>query len=1076
MDQPSRQDPTPAPPPAPAPPGDEAAPATTDLARGLAHTLVSRPITILMLFLTLIGTGVLAYKRIPLTLLPSGLTETSLSVFLPYPGAGPQEVEDQLTRPVEEELRTIPGITEIYAVSSEGFSNLNVSFGNSVDMDLAYAEVRDRIERIRARLPPEMDRYRIRRWNSNTDMPVMWIGVQYDDSSDDPFGPIERIAVPRLEGVDGVAQVGLNGVVDEAVRVFVDMDKAAGYGIDLGAVIRQMQADNFTLPAGQVDDGQRTFALRIDARFQDVDEIRRYPVGNGRVLEDIAEVVRARGYRDMVWRINGRPAVGMSISRESDENTIAVCERAEAAIAELEADPRMAGVTFNVFFNQRETILEAVDGLKGSALWGGLFAVIVLFIFLRDVRMTILAALAIPASLLSAVMAVYFGGHSLNLVSLAGFTLGIGMLVDNAVVVIESIARKRAQGRPRLFAASEGAGEVGVAVLTATLTSIVVFVPLAFMDGDRNTQVMMKQVGLPISWSLLASLLVALVFLPTFTSRLMASRARGDDRATLDAGRIGRLYQGTMGWVLSHRFGAVLLLLLLVQFANWCGQNLRATTASNDGDGGTRIEVDLPSTYTLGDANGVFLALESWAEEHSGPLGYDFYSSRFDRRDGTLTIWPEEDLPQIDRDALPQRLREVLPELPGVELTVGFDTQGGKELRIDVNGPDSGVLADLSETIKERLARLRHTDEDGREVPLLENLRTDLDQGLDEVHLDIDRERASELGVSADSIRGMVSWGLGGQRLPDLIEGDREIRVQIEYGQSDEESLEFVRNLGLYTDQGTVVPLASVARMSFDKALGALVRRDARTTMGVTGNPSGDNLFATNQAVAEALAQVPFPEGYSWTMEGGREDFEADMSELFLTLGFSVLLVYLLIAILLESVMIPVSILISILLALQGVMITLWLTNSAMQTMVGVGMVLLAGIVVNNAILLLDRVQRLRAGGLDRTAALIHGGRDRLRPILMTALTTIFGLMPMAVPQAFPGQTRNSGYEVMAITVAGGLAFSTLFTLVVVPLFYSFFDDLGNLLARLRPWRERPARPARAAPAAGLAQSPRDDG
>jgi HAE1 family hydrophobic/amphiphilic exporter-1 len=1030
----------------------------SDLSRGLARALVGRPITVFMLFLTLIGTGALAYMRIPLTLLPGGLSSSSLSIGMPYPGAGPKEVEDQITRLVEEELRTIPGITEIFSVSSEGYSNINVSFGAEADMDMAYAEVRDRIERVRGMLPPEMDRYRIRRWNSNTDMPVMWIGVQYDADAADPFGPIERIAVPRIEAVDGVAQVGLYGVVDEAIRIFVDIEKSAGYGINLGDVISQMQSDNFTLPAGQIDDGGRTFALRIDARYQSQAEIERYPIGNGLVLSDIAEIVRARAYRDSVWRINGHASVGMDISRESDENTIAVCARLEEVIASLEDDPRLSGVSFNIFWNQKEAILQAVDGLKGSALWGGLFAVIVLMFFLRDIRMTFLAALAIPVSLLAAVMAVYFGGGTLNLISLAGFTLGIGMLVDNAVVVIESIARRRAAGEDAKTAAATGTGDVGIAVLTATLTSVVVFLPLAFMDGGRNTKVLMKQVGLPISWSLLASLLVALVFLPTFAARLMKKRADKKEQQRLQhGGRLERTYAGSLKWVLEHRFGAFLLLMLVVGVAQWCGANLRASNADNGEGDGVRMMVETPSSYTLAETNQVFRNLEGWADEHMEEWSYDFYSANFSRGGGRITFYPLETASEIERDALPDRLRNNVPELPGVKTRVGRETQGGKELRIDLNGPDSDVLADLSVELKDRLELLRFTDEQGTR-PLLDIVRTDLDRGMDEVHLLVDRDRTALLGVDPQSLRGMVSWGLGGQRLPDLIEGDREVRVQIEYGQSDEESLEFLRNLGLYTDMGTVVPLSAVTRLTFDKALGALVRRDGRTTMGVSAMPVSENLFAVSREVDAVLENMPFPEGYTWTAEGGREDFEGDMSELFLTLGFSIILVYLLIAILLESVVLPFSILISIVLAMMGVNMTLYITDSSMQVMVGVGMVLLAGIVVNNAILLLDRVQRLRSTGLSRNEALIRGGRDRLHPILMTALTTIFGLMPMAAPQYFPGQQQGSGYEGMAITVAGGLAFSTVFTLLAVPLFYTYFDDLGRILGGMMPWAPRPDR------------------
>jgi HAE1 family hydrophobic/amphiphilic exporter-1 len=1051
-----------APPSPPAPPdpddrdgGDAPLP---DLAppgvRQGARLLLARPVTVLMLFLTLIGAGVISYARIPLTLLPRGLSSSWLNIWMPYPGAGPVEVEDQLARPVEEVLRTIPGVHQIVSFSQENSASIEVEFSSTTDMDVAYGEVRDRLERVRPELPSEMDRYRIFRWNSNTDMPVMWIGVQYDPDARDPFFPIEKIAVPRIEGVDGVARVGLYGVVDEAVRIFVDVEKVRGYGVDLGQVIRNLQSDNFTLPAGQVDDGGRTFQLRIDSRFRDIDEIRAYPIGNGRVLSDVAEVVRARTYRDTVWRINGLPAVGLDISRESDENTIAVCDRVEAIIAELEADPRLDGLTFNIFWNQKEAILEAVNGLKSAALWGGLFAVIVLFFFLHDWRLTLIAALAIPSSLLAALMAVYFGGQSLNLISLTGFTLGIGMLVDNSVVVIENISRKRARGAARKDAAAAGAGEVGLAVLAATLTSVVVFLPLVFMEGDRNTRIMMREVGLPISYSLIASLIVALVFMPTFTARLMRRvepRRRGRG---LSDGRLAQRYRATLHWVLTHRFASFLLLLVVIGIAQGMGEAVAATQSGGDRNDSVRVEVEAPPNYLLADTNQVFETLEAWAAEHMEEIGYDFYSSRFDRRGGRVAFYAEEDLPRERIDEMDDKLREGLPELPGVRLTVGREgANASKELRINLEGPDFAELAVLAEELKDRIAALTY-EEDGQIRPLLDNVRTDLDRGLDEVHVRVDRDRASELGVIPETIRGVVAWGLGGQRLPDLQEGDREVRVQIEYGQNDEESLDFLRNLGLPRNTGGTVPLTAVADIDFSKAVGALVRRNGRTSTGITAQPAVDNLYLVSGEVEDVLRSHPFPEDVTWNEEGGRRQFEEDMAELMKTLGLSVFLVMLLMMILLESLLLPFAILLSIPLAVMGVNITLFLTGYPRDAMVVVGLILLAGIVVNNAIVLLDHVQRLRRQGLSRLQSLLQGGQDRLRPILMTALTTIFGLMPMANPDLFPGE-GGSGYESMAVTVAGGLAFSTFLTLLVVPLFYTYFDDLAQALRRLAPWAQR---------------------
>ncbi|MGQ0553866.1 MAG: efflux RND transporter permease subunit [Planctomycetota bacterium] len=1048
----------------PAPDAPESAPQRY----GFARRLVARPVTLMMLFLTLAGTGVLSYLRIPLTLLPRGLSSSNLNVSLPYPGAGPLEVEDQLTRPVEEALRTIPGIVEIVSYSSENFATINVEFSSRTDMDVAYGEVRDRIERIRAELPPQMDRYRIRRWNTNTDMPVMWIGVQYDPDARDPFFPIEKIAVPRIEGVDGVARVGLGGVVDEAVRIFVDVEKSRGYGVNLGEVIRGLQGDNFTLPAGQIDEGDRTFALRVDSRLRSADELRAWPIGNGLVLGDIAEIVRARAYRDTVWRINGRPAVGLDISRESDENTIAVCDRVEAVIDELRADPRMSGISFNIFWNQKKAILEAIGGLKSSALWGGIFAVVVLWIFLRDIRLTLVAALAIPSSLLAALAAVHFGGGTLNLISLVGFTLGIGMLVDNAVVVIENIARRRALGDGTHEAAATGAGEVGLAVLASTMTSVVVFLPLVFMDGDRNTRIMMREVGLPISWSLIASLVVALVFIPTFTARVMGRKRRGNHAEAIGVGtaggRLANSYSAALAWVLRHRFASLLLLVALFVLSLQAKEAVPASQSGNDGGDSLSLEVEVPSTYLLADTNKVFQSLERWANEHMESIGFDFYSSRFDRFSGSLDLYAREDLPRAEVDTMDDRVRAVLPELPGVELTLGREAGGSaaKELRVDLQGPDFGELARIAEDLRRRLVAL-NTEQDGKLVPLLDIVRTDIERGLDEVHVRVDRERASELGVLPETVEGVVAWGLSGQRLPDLQEGEREVRMQIEYGQTDEESLDFLRNLGLPRLAGGTVPLASVASLEFGKAVGTLVRRNGRTTTGLSAVPGIDNLYLVSSSVAEVLAAYPFPEGVTWSEEGGRREFEADMEELFHTLLLSVALVYLVMAILLESMIVPLSILLSIPLASMGVDFALFATGFPMDEMVFIGLILLAGVVVNNAIVLLDRVQRLRREGVERSAALLQGGADRLRPILMTALTTIFGLLPMAVPHWFPGD-GSGGYESMAVTVGGGLAFSTLLTLFVVPLFYTYFDDLSVAFARLSPWRARATAPQPEAP------------
>lgn len=1028
------------------------APLPGSLKERVSAVLVSRPVTVLTLFLTILGTGVLSYMKIPLTFVPSGLSSSSLSVSMPYPGAGPVEVQDQLTRPVEDTLRTIPGISEITSFSFEGQSQIQVEFSSAVDVDVAYGEVRDRIERIRPSLPDEMDRYRIRRFNLDS-LPIQWMGIRYDADDESQLPLIERVFVPRVEGADGVAGVNLNGVVEDVCRIFVDFDRAMGYGVDLGSIIQGLQQDNFTLPAGRIDDGDRTFSLRLDARFDSPEEIERYPIGDGRVLGDIAEVVVGKALRDQVWRINGQTALGLAVSKESGANTIATARAVEEVIDELLADPRFAGVEVDIFWSQKDEILRAIEGLQSSALWGGLFAILVLGFFLRDLRTTLIAALAIPSSLLAALTAVYFSGMTLNLMSLAGFTLGIGMLVDNAVVVIENIARRNGELGDARRAASVGTAEVGLAVLTATLTSIVVFLPLIFMDGDRNTRVIVRELGLPITYSLVASLLVAMVFIPTFAARLMRSGA-ADQTVELSPRIVGG-YRRALGWALNNRFGTLLVLIAAAAVCGGASQNMRTSFSDNGGPDQIRVAVDTPSTYSLAECNEVYLRLEAWADAHMDELDVEFYSTRFSRRDGRLDVYPREDIETAAREQLDDEIRASLAEevaLPGVDLTVGWEGGSAEErkVRVDVRGPDFGALASIAADLKGRFAALRTTDAEGETIPLFDDVVSDIDDGLDEVHVLVDRDRTANLGVSPESIRGMVAWGLGGQRLPDLqLDDGRELPLVIEYAQDDTESLEFVRNLGLWREQtGGMVPLQTVADFRFEKSLSTLMRRNGRSSLGITLTPAVDNVYVVGREVDAVLSDYPLPEGYTFQDEGGRNEFEEDVAALAKVGLLAIVLVYLLMAILLESIALPFCILVSVPLAFLGVFLTLGVTGVPFDVMVVVGMILLAGIVVNNAIVLLDRVQQLRDDGLPRDEALRTGGADRVRPILMTAITTIFGLMPMALPNVFPG-SGDSGYQSLAVAVAGGLAFSTLLTLFVVPWAYSLLDDLSVLLRRL---------------------------
>ncbi len=1018
--------------------------------RSIIARIILRPVTVLMIFLSFIGMGTIAYLKIPINLLPEGFSSNFLTIWTPYRDSSPEEVEDKLTKPIEEMIRTIPGIKNLYSYSSTNGSRVRVEFRPGVNMDLAYCEIKDRMERVKPEFPDTVEDYYCFRFNMDTDIPVIWMAVLYESSVENPFTLAEEVIKSRLEGVDGVANINVRGLVDDAVRIFLDPDKVSGYRINLYDLITRMGRDNFALPAGNIRESSRRYSLRVDAKYRSVDEISNYPVTKTLKIKDIGEVVLGRTYRDYVARVNGKESMLFAISKESQKNTAKVCRAVEKTVEELEADSRLVGFEFLVFFNQREIIESSLNTLKTSLAWGGLFAVIVLYLFLRNIRATIIVSMAIPTSIMIALVVIFFSGRTFNLLSLAGFTLAVGMLVDNAIVVIENITRYQAMGKPPPEASAKGAAQVGIAILMATLTTIVVFLPLIFFQEDNNLRLMLSEVGLPISFSLLASLLTALVFIPLSTTYLIRMRSRSTagnsgtsgSNAAFNAynrtGRIGMLYERCLSWTISHRFGAFLLAMLLFMSTQVAGSFVEPAFEEGGGDKQISIDVDLPNHYTLDEANEVFCKLEAFAEEHVDDFLIDAYSAFFDRENGSLEFYLRDDAGPLFIKALPKRVREKLPPLPGVEYDLGVEgaSEGRNDFRIEIAGQNSSLLDDIAHDLKDRLKLLKE----------ITNIRIDTERGMDEVRVKVNRELARKFDVNPEVLRGTVAWGLGGQRLPDYNDRGREIRMQIEYEEAEVENLDILNNLNISSNSGARLPLATVADLLVTRGSGSIVRSNGKTVMGITATPLVDNVYTVSRKVTEVMEGYDFPQGYQWTEKGGYTRYQEQMSDIWMAFALSVTLVFILMGTLFESAILPLSVLFSIPFACTGSVWLLAATGTPLDMNAWVGFILLSGIVVNNAIVLIDHINKLRDEKLSRREAIIRGARERLRPIFMTAMTTIFGLLPMAMPTVFTsgGGASVFSYRSLAIVVLGGLALSTISTLFVVPLFYTFFDDLRN--------------------------------
>ncbi len=1031
---------------------NEAAPTHPVFAR-----LMRRPVSAFMALCLVIVLGIVAYRRIPLTLMPSGLSDPEMEIETAYPNASPEEVFEHVTKPIEDAVRQLPGIEEVRSNSGSGRSRVNVTFHGDVDLDGAYAELKDRLERIHTALPENAGRPLIFRWNSDQALPIFWIGVMWDSSVEDPYYLIEEVIQKRMSAVDGVAQVGFEGMVQETVRVFVSPDELVAHGLTLYEVVDKLRRDNFTLPAGHIDDAGRQFILRIDSAYDDLDQIRDYPLKPGVYLRDVADVRIARAYRDTVSRVNGKRALAMTVSKESDKNTVATCESVRQQLEVLKRDERLRGFDYSIYFDQSELIVGALDNLKHSMMFGALFSLVVLYAFVRRTGTTLLVALAIPVSLLAAIVGLYFTGFTMNIVSLAGITLATGMLVDNSIVVTENVLRLRSEGRSPLQAAATGAGQVALAIVLSTLTSVIVFAPLVFMASGKRTRALLAELAAPITYSLLASLFIALFLLPI--TMVIFARFDKSPPTSLAVPRdrgYHLWYRKLLDLSMRNRFATAMSVVALLGLGQYAFSHVGANFAeSREGGGRLRINVDLPDRFTIEEASDVFAQYESFLTKRRDEDHVRDVSSRFNRQQGRLMLWFAKGAPPEHEKALAKTLEARMPRIPGVKLSFGFE-QGGEEgsVKIALLGPDSKLLGRLAEDVIRELEK----------VPGLSDVKTDNGDNLDELHIAFDREEALRYGVTQEVLLGLVSWGLGSQQLAAYKGGDREVPLLVEYEEPDVGDLEYLRGLAVPVGSGGNVTLASLGRFEIEKNYGSIRRRDGIVNLGISAQTYDDNGYRVSRLVAETMNSIQFPEGYSWTDRSSREDFEESQQEVAVGLLAGCTFVFLLMGMLFESCVLPFAVMFTIPLALVGGSVALWITGTPLDGMGMLAFILLAGVVVNNGIVLIDRVKQLWADGMSRHDAVLEGCSQRLRPVLMTALTTIFGLLPMAVPELFATTGKGSGidYRGLAIVTLGGMVVSTALTLLVVPMFFTVFDDLWILLTRLfgrAPAGESPGSP-----------------
>ncbi len=1037
----------------------------------IAEHSVRLPVTVTMAVLSVLVLGGISLQRLPLALLPD-ISSSSLSVFASYPSSSPGEVERDIARPLEEVLSTLNHLDKIQSNSSSSGANVRLEFKPGTNMDLVSLEVRDKIDQVRGRLPAEVERVTIRRWQSS-DSPVYRFALGWKGEPKDLYGFIEDVLRPHLERIDGVANVDVGGV--DAKQIIIDLDpvRLQAHGIDIFQLSQELRANNLNLSGGYVIEGGKKYTLRTVGEFSSVEEIRSFPLSGGRLtLGDLADVRFDFPEKNSFSRLNSQDSVTLVIYKASTANVVKVCEAVTEELEQLSRNPRYADLfETQVFRDQSRDILSSIRDLAKAGIFGGLLASVVLFLFLLKFRSTLIISLAIPVSVVFTFAFMYLlrvvAGIdiTINIVSLMGLMVAVGMLVDSSVVVLENIFRyKQDHGLGAFQASIRGAGEVGVAVLASTATTVCVFLSFLFVEDSFSSR-WLRDFGITVSAALVAAMVVSLTLVPMLAARVFTGKEKPRQRALV---ALTNGYKALMGMLLRRRF-VTLIVMGLVGWASWTlFQSIDRDLLPRVSEREVRLDVLVERSFSLAEMEALFARLEKGLLERKAEFEIASISSSFNNRSsrrgqyrGDLTIYLRDDGPGTPAEVLTERIKASLPEAPGVEYRVGrrrgYGGGGDLGVEIQLKGDDPALLEVYGDLVKQRLF----------EVPGIKDVQTTLESGDDEIHLEVDRKKTERFGVSTSLVARTVSSALSSRATTRVKSDEGEIDVVLQMKGGNRISLQEVQNIQLENRRGEMIPLHSIVDYQFRRGPVSIQREDRKATLSVVGNTSQGGLFRVSQSVREALADLNLPPGYSWEIGGGWRRFQESEQSNYFSVVLAVILMYIIMAALFESFVHPLTILFTVPFSVIGVAGLFYLTNTTLNQMSYLGILVLFGLVVNNGIILIDHVNYLRNQGMPRREALLQAGSDRLRPILMTACTSLFGLMPLSLPFIFPGvfggvEGRSLQWAPVSLAVFGGLTTSTFLTLIILPAIYTYMDDLSGLGLRAARWLGSLGRSAKA--------------
>ncbi len=1007
--------------------------------------------------------GFISLTRLPVDLMPE-FQQPTLNIRTSYAGVGPLEMEELITRPIEQAVGAVPGLTRIESSSSEGNSQVQLNFEWGSDLAESADEVRTRMDRIRARLPEDADPPTIQKFDPSQ-LPVAQIGIEGDY---DPV-TLREIAqneiAPRFERLDGVAAVNVSGGLRRQIHVDLSKEKITALNLSVTQVVSSLRQENQNTPLGEIYQGDATFLVRSQGQFQSVEDIRNLVVmtrqGVPVYLKDIADVKDTTEQRRNFMRINGRPGIQIQVQKQSGKNTVEVAKLVHAEVARVNNE--VPGLKMTVVQDNSRFISRAIDNVQEHAMVGGILVVLIIFAFLRDFRSTLIVCTSIPVSVIGTFALLYFGGFTLNTMTFGGLALGIGMIVDAAIVVLENTHRHLHMGKDRMTAAIDGSEEVWSAILASTLTHIAVFLPLLFLSGTAS--IMFTQLSVVVMFSLVMSLFVAVTIVPVLCSRWLKT----PDEEAADTGIMARFYRLSERFLdgmdegyrkaihvaLQHRptviGSAAALVVLAVVLYPRVGSEL--VTQTDEGE--VNINVELALGTRIEPTEQALLTVESRVKElvpeattiitQGGGGGNNWQGGgNTSRGQIRLILKPRDERTRTNEQVAIDLRRQLNGILPGVVVRANPSGGNNQIMRFLSGGGtnNQGQASRLQLEIRGHdLDDARRVAQDARELmentPGIADVSLSREDGRPEIAIRVDRPKAAMLGMSVQSVASTIQTNVAGTTAAQFRERGNEYPVVVRLREADREEISDVGDVLLSTPTGQVVPAKNILHVSREAGPTQIQRKNMERVTRVNAEieiPLSDAV----KAVQSRLSQIRVPPDFSVGFGSELEEQARSFAQLRMVLILAILLVYAVMASQYESLRDPFIIMFSVPVAAIGVVLSLLLTNTSFSMQAYIGIIMLAGIVVSNAILLVDYINTLRRrDGIPLREAVEIGGRTRLRPILMTSIATMLGLVPMAIGLGEGGELQAP----LARVVIGGLLTSTLVTLVLVPAVYTLFEE-----------------------------------